>query len=185
MMQAKNLNIKQLAEIGFLKRAHGVKGDVVINLNDDIFLIDEMIDFFFFEIEGLPVPYKVEEFEWRGDNVINVKFKFIENKEEAQVLVGCKVFVERKCIDIQNDEQSASSLVGFTLIDQALGTMGPIIQVDDFAGNIVFTINYNEKEILIPFNAELLVLFDEENEEITLSLPEGLLSTDDEDDDRD
>lgn len=185
-MRAKNLNIKQLTEIGFLKRAHGVKGDVVINLNDDILLIDEMINFFFFEIEGLPVPFKVEEFEWRGDNAINVKFKLIENKEEAQTFIGSKIFVEKKCIDKQSDEQSLASFVGFTLIDQTLGTMGPIVQVDDFAGNIVFTVNYNEEEILIPFNAELLVLFDESNEQITLNLPDGLLSIDDDDeDDRD
>ena len=76
--------------------------------------------------------------------------------------------------------------MGFSLIDQTLGTMGPIVQVDDFAGNIVFTVNYNEEEILIPFNAELLVLFDESNEQITLNLPDGLLSIDDDDeDDRD
>jgi 16S rRNA processing protein RimM len=56
-----------------------------------------------------------------------------------------------------------------------MGKIGEIAVVEDFGGNIVFTVMMNGKEILIPFHDELLVEFNPKKKLIILDCPEGLL----------
>ena len=55
-----------------------------------------------------------------------------------------------------------------------MGDLGIINQVDDFSGNIVLTINFRGKEVLIPYNDDFLISVNEELKTILLKLPEGL-----------
>jgi 16S rRNA processing protein RimM len=161
--------------VGFIKKAHGIKGDLLVvfekGVNDSI----EDIDFLFFEINGLLVPYFIEEMTWRSDDSIIFKFKLIDTKEKAQLFGGYKIFVDKDELIFSDSDFDPHYIINFKLVDQKLGEIGEIIKVNDFGGNIVFTVNYQNNEIMIPFNDELLVSIDQEAESIIMNCPEGLL----------
>lgn len=168
------INIKDYIEAGYVKKTHGVQGGLHLILDESLDEIIEELEFVFFEIDGLPVPFFIEEISSLGTGFANVQFKHIENKEKAQNYVGFKIMVDKSEIADSSDLVSIGLLKGFTLIDTQLGEIGEIQDVNDFGGNIVFTLNYENQEVMIPFNEELLVNFSPEKSTITLNCPEGL-----------
>jgi 16S rRNA processing protein RimM len=90
-------------------------------------------------------------------------------------MVGSSVFLFKTEIIVSPDELTDSELINYLLIDESLGEIGMISQVDNYSGNIVLTVNFRNKELLVPFNEDFLVLLDKQNKIIKLKLPEGLL----------
>jgi 16S rRNA processing protein RimM len=175
MTQTGSINIKQLFEAGFIKKPHGVSGDVLIQLHQGININEDCLSYIFIETEGLPVPFSIEEYEWRGESMINMKLRFIDNKETAQNFVSCKVFVKNEAINTTIDELNVFMFKGFELHSPQHGFIGQIIQLDDFGGNLVMTIQSATDELLIPFHTDLLIEFNIEEKTVTLNIPEGLI----------
>jgi 16S rRNA processing protein RimM len=66
-------------------------------------------------------------------------------------------------------------LLHFRLLDENGKELGKISAIDDYSGNIVFTVDGDGGEILVPFNEDFLLKLDEEQKTIQLQLPEGLM----------
>jgi 16S rRNA processing protein RimM len=171
-----NRNIRDsLTEVGFVKKSRGVEGGMMIIFDNEPTFIDDSLEFIFLEIDGLPVPFPLLFMEERNDAVFYTELEFISDKEEAQKYAGCKVLVENKHINDQIDSLNASVLKGFSLFDTKLGSIGIVSEINDYAGNLVFTvIDDNKKEHLVPFNEELLVKFDADKSVIEMNCPKGI-----------
>ena len=168
--------------IGFIQKPHGINGEMVIRFQEQYYSTLEETDTIFLEIEGLLVPYFIIDNSIRfrtGDSVI-VKLDWVETETQAQKLAGLSVFVENENIVIEEDSFDVRMFEGFILFDQLKNQIGNIVAVNDFAGNIILDVNYLDKEIMIPFNEDFLIDLDIQKKIITLDLPEGLLSLDEE-----
>ncbi|MDA3817696.1 MAG: hypothetical protein PF486_09995 [Prolixibacteraceae bacterium] len=175
MAQKINRDIRNnLVEVGFVKKSQGVQGGIMVVFDNEPTFIDDSLDFLFLEIDGLPVPFPILFMEERNDAVFYTELDFVSDKEEARSYAGCKVLVEKKHINDQIDSQNASVLKGFSLFDTKLGRIGIISEIDDYAGNLVFTVLDDNKEYMIPFNEELLVKFDADKSIIEMNCPEGI-----------
>lgn len=174
MQQRKPIAIENCINVGYVKKPHGIKGDLLVvfigGINDSI----EDVDFLFFEIDGLLVPFFIEDLTWRSDDSIIFKFRLIDSKEKAQLFTGYKVFVDKEVLILNDDNFDPRYLVNFKVIDSKLGEIGKITDVNDFGGNIVFSVNYGGTEIMIPFNEELLISFNQLASTLTMQCPEGL-----------
>jgi 16S rRNA processing protein RimM len=179
-MNRKPVDRKHCTQAGFVKKTHGVKGDMLIIFDKSTMLNTEEPEFIFIETQGLLVPFMVEETEWRNDDELVVKLKFIDNKELAGQYIGCNVFANNELIIKPDETFNPHMLKGFMLSDTTLGEIGPIDEVNDYNGNLVLSVPYNGNEILIPYNDELLVAFDADNRTIELNCPEGLFDMDEE-----
>ncbi|HKK82233.1 MAG TPA: hypothetical protein VJ909_08285 [Prolixibacteraceae bacterium] len=179
MGQEINRDIRNnLTEVGFVKKSQGVKGGMMVVFDNEPTFIDDDLDFLFLEVNGLPAPFPVVYMEERDDAVFYTELDFISDKEEARSYTGCKVLVENKHINDQIDSLNGSVLKGFSLFDTKIGRIGIISQIDDYAGNLVFTvIDDNNKEYMVPFNEELLVKFDADKSVIEMNCPEGIFKT--------
>ncbi|MNT82127.1 16S rRNA-processing protein RimM [compost metagenome] len=60
-------------------------------------------------------------------------------------------------------------------VDEALGELGEILEVNEYPQQFVATVLYQETEILFPLNEDFIVEIDDEEKILTLDLPEGLL----------
>lgn len=174
MIKRKPIDKKNCISVGFIKKPHGIKGELLVvfesQLNDAI----EDLDFLFFEIDGLLVPFFIEEMAWRSDESLIFKFKHINSKEKAQDFVGYKIFVDKEALLFSDADFDPHYLIGFDVSDKQFGAIGKIVEVNDYGGNVVFTVDYKNSEIMIPYNDDLLVSFDQANEQIVLNCPEGL-----------
>lgn len=160
-------------KIGRIGKAHGVKGEVSFNFDDDVFDRVEA-EYLILEVDGILVPFFMEEYRFRSDNTALVKFEDIDTQERARELTNCDVFFPRHLAEDDEDEVlTYSFLVGFDIIDDSTGKkVGTIASVDDSTLNILFEL---EDGMLIPASEELITDIDKENKTITIALPEGIL----------
>ena len=64
-------------KIGSLTRTHGVRGEVAFQFTDDVWDRVEA-DYLFLRLDGLLVPFFLEEWRFRSDDVALLKFEDIE-----------------------------------------------------------------------------------------------------------
>lgn len=164
-------------KIGFIKKTHGVRGELVLEFEPQFEFSIEIANRYFIEIDGLLVPFLLVEdgFRFKTDETAILTFDGVKTESYAKRLVGCPVYLFTDEIELDPDSQADSQFMGFTLWDTMLGEIGIIEQIDDYSGNIVFTLKYKGNELLVPFNEELLVEIDDKRKIIQLRLPEGLI----------
>jgi 16S rRNA processing protein RimM len=164
-------------KVGFFKKTHGVSGELVLEYEPQFEYSIENADRFFVELEGLLVPFFIMEdgFRFKTENSAILTFDGVESEKYAKRMVGSSVFLFKNEIIVTDDELSDSELVDYLLVDEKLGKIGIIDQIDNYSGNIVFTVNFKGKELLVPFNEDFLIEIDKQNKVIKLKLPEGLI----------
>lgn len=166
------IRAEEVYKIGRLGKAHGVKGEVSFQFDDDIFdRVDA--DYLVLDIDGILVPFFMEEYRFRSDTVCLVKFSGIDTQQRAQELTGCDVFFPRALAEEGDEMPSLASLVGFEIVNDADGeAVGRIAAIDDSTVNILFEL---ENGTLIPASDELITDIDAERRTIKMNIPEGLL----------
>ena len=162
---------EEVYQIGKLGKTHGVKGEVSFLFNDDVFdRVDA--DYLILRVDGLLVPFFIEEYRFRSDANAIMKFEDIDTQEQARELTGCEVYFPRELAD-SDDTITWATIVGYDIIDNASGkSVGRIASIDDTTLNILFEL---EDGKLIPASEELITDIDKENKTITIDLPQGIL----------
>ena len=163
---------EEVYKIGKLGKTHGVKGEISFLFDDDVFdRVDA--DYLVLMIDGILVPFFMEEYRFRSDTTAIVKFCDIDTQERARELTGCDVWFPRALADSDDDTITWAAIVGFDIIDANSGQpVGRIASVDDTTLNILFCL---EDGRLIPASEDLITGIDKANRTITINIPEGLL----------
>lgn len=158
-------------KIGRIGRTHGTKGEVNFQFTDDVFdRIDA--DYVIIEVEGILVPFFIEEYRFRSDETAILKLSDIDTLEQAQRLINCLVFFEREKGD-ETDDFTWMALVGYTIVDATTHKpVGTIAKIDDSTLNILFE---TTEGVLIPANNDLIVAVDRPHRKITIHIPDGIL----------
>lgn len=164
-------------KIGFFRKTHGVHGGLVLEFETQFEYSVEEAGRFFVELEGLLVPFLIKNdgLRFRTANTAIVNLDFVETEKYGKRLVGKSVYLYLSEIIDEPEESFESQFENYLLIDETLGNIGMITHADNFAGNIVLTVNYKGEELLIPYNKSLEVATNEVQKTITLKLPEGLI----------
>ena len=162
---------EEVYKIGRLGKAHGVKGEVSFQFDDDVFdRVDA--DYLILDIDGILVPFFMEEYRFRSDSTALVKFEDVNTQERARELTNCDVYFPISLSD-EDAPLSYSFFIGFAIVDAESGRqVGRISAVDDQTANILFEL---EDGTLIPASEELITEIDQNASIITMRLPEGLL----------
>lgn len=163
---------EEVYRIGRLGKAHGVHGEVTFMFDDDVFdRVDA--DYLVLEVDGILVPFFIEEYRFRSDSTALVKFEGIDTQDRARELTNCDVYFPRSLAEAEEQTLSWSFFVGFDVINDKTGTIiGRIASVDDSTMNILFEL---EDGSLIPASEELVTAIDQDKKQITIDLPAGLL----------
>lgn len=164
---------EEVYKIGRVGKPHGIKGELSVQVDDDVF---DRVDaeYLVLSIDGILVPFFMEEYRFKSDEVVLVKFCDIDTQERARELTGCDVFFPRALAEQDEDsELSYAALVGYTLVDAKSGkAVGVIDYVDEQTINIMFEL---EDGTLIPCPEELIEEIDTENHTVSMVIPEGII----------
>lgn len=159
--------IDNLLPIAQVLKSYGTEGEVMISflpaMPDDIDLNEPV----FLILEGLPVPFFMEDLDFRGKTKALVKFEDIDSIKDAEEIVNQKLYYPSEMCYSEEE----NSYLGYTLFDQDSNKVGIITQVHDFSGNICIEV----KGTLIPFHPELVININKKSRKLTLSIPEGLV----------
>ena len=164
---------EEVYQIGKLGKTHGVKGEISFLFDDEIFdRVDA--DYLILKVDGIYVPFFIEEYRFKSDSNAIIKFEDIDTQERARELTGCEVFFPRALAENDDDNVSWAAIVGFNIIDANSGkSIGRIAAVDDATINILFEL---EDGRLIPASENFIIAIDQQARTITMQLPEGLLN---------
>ena len=163
---------EEVYKIGRLGKSHGVRGEVSFLFDDDVFdRVDA--DYLILDIDGILVPFFIEEYRFRSDTTALMKFEGIDTQERARELTGSDVYFPRNLAASDDDSISWSAIVGFDIIDASTEkSIGRIASIDDSTLNILFCL---EDGHLIPASEDLITQIDQQARTITMHLPTGLL----------
>ncbi len=158
-------------QIGQLNRPHGVKGEISFTFSTDVWdRVDA--DYLICEIDGILVPFFLEEYRFRTDHSALLKFLGIDSVERVQEMSGLKVFFPYSLTPQDNEEDYTwQSFVGYEIHDAKGRALGTITAVDETTNNLLFEVG----ELLVPAADDLIVDIDHEAKVVTMDLPEGLI----------
>ena len=159
--------------LGKFLKPHGTKGE--ISLQSDGFTLDESCDFVACDIDGILVPFFIEEMRTKNHDTMIVKIERMESADEVRFLTNRGAYSPREWVE-ESEELSWSYFHGFTAVDEKAGVIGTITDIDDSTINTLFVIEKNGEEILIPAQEEFITGMDHKKREIRFNLPEGLVS---------
>lgn len=164
----------EVYKIGRIGKPHGISGEVTLKFSDDVFdRVDA--DYLVLMVDGILVPFFIEEYRFRSDEVALVKFEDIDTKDRASELTGCDVFFPRHLADAGDDVLTWSQIVGYDIVDVLSDkTIGRIEAVDETTINTLLELSDGT---LIPAADEFIEDIDHEERKLMMRLPEGLVNS--------
>jgi len=160
----------ELSHIGYFSKTHGIKGQLILKVETDFF--QEEVKALFIETSTGQAPYFVSELKESNNGVI-VLLEDIDAIEKAKVLVGKKVFIDSKLID---EAELDFNWLGYQLIDKQFGDLGEIMKVSDNGHQLLLTVMYKNKEVILPLVDDFIETIDEAGKKLYFNAPEGLIA---------
>lgn len=166
---------EDIVKIGQFAKPHGIKGEIALVTTFDLFGEEEE-PYVVCEIDGLFVPFFIEEYRFKSDSVILLKLENLNSEEAVRPFANLEVYCPSELVKDagQDDTLTWNSFVGYKLYDVTHGFLGEVEAVDDSTLNVLFQITYNKETMLIPVAEELVTLVEHEEKRITLAVPQGL-----------
>ena len=171
---------EEVYKIGMFNKPHGVKGEVSFTFTDDIFdRVD--CDYLICLLDGIFVPFFIEEYRFRSDTTALVKLEDVDTAEKARMFTNVDVYFPVEFVDdVETDNHlSWDYFVGFRVKDVRHGDLGHITEVDDSTVNTLFVIDHHGEELLVPAQEDFIVKMDNKKKLMIVELPEGLLNIED------
>lgn len=164
-------------QIGKLTKAHGLNGEINFQFTDDVWDRIES-DYLICEVDGILVPFFLEEYRFRSDSTALVKFEDLDSADAVRFLINSDVYLEKQHQEeLGEDEVSLNYFIGFKMIDgDDNNEIGTIIDIDDNTENWLFIVERtNGEEVMVPAHEEFIAEIKQDEKIMVMDLPLGLL----------
>jgi 16S rRNA processing protein RimM len=170
----------EVFRIGLFHKPHGVKGELSFSFTDDIF---DRVDcpYLICLMDGILVPFFIEEYRFRTDTTALVKLEDVDTAERARQFTNVEVYFPKKYVEEETDDPLPDEIPswdyfeGFRVVDVHHGSLGEIVSVDESTMNVLFVIEHDGHEVLLPAHEEFILKLDRKQRVLTVEVPEGLL----------
>ena len=161
--------------LGKLIAAHGLKGELV--LKHDLGKKSSLKGLKAVFIEAKKnafLPWFITTARIKNEEETYVKLEGVEVREAAIKLTQKNVWVTEIEFKKLSAKSSPVNLLGYTVINEKT-LLGKILAVIEQPHQLLFKVEINQKETLIPLNENTLKKIDHRKKEVVIQLPEGLL----------
>lgn len=171
---------RRWADVAELIATQGLKGRFVARSVRGLpFLLEEglAVDFVPPTLEG-PRHVRVSFVQHAGDGEYLVDFTGVSDRDTAERLVGSHCLVARELLPDDFDEllrADAGHVSGYRVVDEALGELGPVVEVREMPTQDLLVVEHSAGEVLIPFVDEFVRDIDEDEGIVYVSVPQGLI----------
>ena len=158
-----------LIPLGKIIKPHGVKGELKVFLyNDRSSTLKEGL-YIWFKLDEKFVKYSVINLRGVTKKSQILKIKEVDTFDKAMIISKKEFFVSRNDFE-ELDENSfyLNDLIGCDVFDEKNQSLGKILDVLNFPANDVLLISYEDKEIMVPFVEDFILLFDLDNRLVKL-----------------
>jgi len=170
------LNKSEYSKVGFIKKPFGYKGEMIFAFEFEEIEQITTLSFIFFDIDNELVPFYIEEIDFRDKKIAICKVEDINSSDDSKKFTGCFLYLPSKDLQLKASiKPSFENLVAYQAIDKVLGPIGSITEVVSLPEQELLNIDYQGKEILIPAVEAFIFKVDDQNREVHLQLPDGLI----------
>ncbi len=162
--------------LGVLIKTHGFKGELVLKAGLPLKDRYENMESVFLLINGILVPFFLEEFEISTEKSAILKFEDVNTKDEAEKLRSKSVFIQKTISESNSNPDRIQDFAGFELRNENGQNSGIILDLVEIAGNPLLVIDVKGVEVLVPANEELWIEVNPEEKYICLRIPDGLIT---------
>lgn len=161
----KSIHINDFVRVGTIIKTHGTQGELRVQTSH------KLSKWAFLEIQGKPVPFKVDACNPTIDEQYIIKFRGIDSINEASTYNGYTLLALGKPgkVSVEND-----SIVGYFIIDKKLGAIGNVEDVIEMPMQWLIQTHFNERELLIPAVEPIVVSIDDDKKTLYVEMPDGL-----------
>lgn len=162
--------------LGKIAKKFSFKGEVLLYLDTDEPELYENMESVFVEFNKNLVPFFIESSSIHKNDFLKVKFEDIDSEAEADQILGCEIYLPLTMLPkLEGNQFYFHEVIGFTVEDQRLGTIGEIVSINDTTAQPLFEILFNGKEILIPMIDDFILEVNRKDQKILLNTPVGLV----------
>jgi 16S rRNA processing protein RimM len=134
--------------VGFLRRPHGVRGEIVMDLHTDFPERMKKGRKLFVGEEHQPVTLTNVRPHQSG---LLVKFKDVDTPEDAGLYRNQWVYVQTKDVPLPEGQHYKHELLGLKVVDEEGNPLGELVEIMETGANDVYVVKDNlGKEILLP-----------------------------------
>ena len=162
---------------GRLTKTHGYQGKIVLKsiLSEKVEI--EIMESVFLKIEGILVPFFIEEFSESSFPFYIIKLENIDDDISARELLGRDVYIPDKHISqIASKQIKLKDFIAFSLKDQHDHLIGEIVDLLEIPGNSLFVVDLNGREILIPVQNQLIIDINWDDNILKMNISDGIIN---------
>lgn len=158
--------------VGFLRRPHGVRGEIIMDLHTD-FPERMKKGRKVFVGEGYK-PMTIASVRPHQTGLL-VKFQNVEVPEDAGLYRNQWVYVQTKDVPLPEGQHYKHELLGLKVVDENDNPLGELVEILETGANDVYVIRDNSgKEILLPSIPSVILDLDIDRGFLKVHLLEGL-----------
>lgn len=166
---------ESLVKLGRIAKAHGLKGELSVQLALDSADSIEELESVYLDVQGKLIPFFIESINVLPNNRALLRLEDCKTLEDTAKFIGKELYAEEDLLDLDDPMSMLNLLQGYTMIDKTLGPVGTVIEVLEMPGQHLLKIKSGALESLIPFNETFILKVNKEAKTIDSDLPEGLL----------
>lgn len=165
-------------QLGHITKTHAVSGELVLYLDVDDAAEYADLESVLLEVKGQLVPYFIESIAIVKASRAIIAFEEVDTIEQAERLIGCGAFLPLDNLEPITDETRFyfHEIVGYQVVDAEAGELGTVRGVYAMNAQDLIAMDYQDKEVLIPINSDIVRTVDRVNQKLNVALPDGLLA---------
>ncbi len=160
-----------MLRIAKILKSHGTDGAVLVSAPEfDLTDFTEPVLIYF---DGLPVPFFIENCSERGTGKYIIHLNDVNSLKDAEEMTGRDIFVES---DETTESATDFDFTGWKVLDGE-ELIGTVESIEPIPGNLCLNIkpiDGSKDQFMIPLHEDFIDELDEQNQEMKLTLPEGL-----------
>jgi len=162
---------------GALTKTNRKTGEITVLLEKNQPAIENDLKYIFIEIDGGMVPFAIAEIGVVSPEYFRVLLQDYSEPDRVQRFIGCKVFLPSSQTTPTSKSQliDFDEIIGYKIYNENNTFIGIVKDVLESPEQKILQIFRNKKEILIPLVDEFILGFDQEQKNIHLDLPYGLV----------
>ncbi len=167
--------MEDLFRVGVIANTHGVQGEVkVFPTTEDPKRFDWLKEVLLNAGEE-KIPLKIQKVRY-FKNLVIVKFKGIDNINDIEKYKGMDLYVTREnAIPLEEDEYYIADIIGSEVNTEDGKFFGVLKDVLETGANLVYVVEQEGKEVLLPAIPDCVKDIDTEEKKIVVHIMPGLL----------
>lgn len=164
--------------LGYISKPHGHRGELQLVLQTDLPLDFKAPQFAFIEISEKLVPFFLTKFEFIVQGKVIMAFDDVSSLDKAERLTSHRIYLHKEALPAFKEEDQFHNyeIIGFTVIDETLGPIGKIEEIEENAHQPMLIVkNDKGEEVLIPLVDAFIKRVNKKSKQLKMNLPEGLV----------